>query len=57
MKEDVMPVLGSYDLVEDNLIVIFDNASIHTSLEVQELTCHTGALLINTAPYSQSWLS
>ncbi len=52
-----MPVLGSYDLVEDNLIVIFDNASIHTSLEVQELTCHTGALLINTAPYSQSWLS
>jgi hypothetical protein len=44
--------LGDYALDEPRSIVIMDNATIHISDKVEQLIRDSGALMINTAPYS-----
>lgn len=52
VEQYIVPVLGTYELDEENSIVIMDNATIHISQRVKDLIEEAGALLINTAPYS-----
>ena len=47
-----MPVLGRYELCQENSIVILDNATIHHSEEIVRLIESKGAKIIYLPPYS-----
>ena len=52
VRENLVPVLGSYANSEPNSVVIMDNASTHMSREVVDTIEATGAYLLYAAPYS-----
>ena len=52
IRYSLVPVLGRYDLNEENSIVVMDNASTHVSPEVANLIESVGAYLLYAAPYS-----
>lgn len=52
VERDLLPHLMPFDGVNNNSIVIMDNASIHHSQAVADLISSVGALLIYLPPYS-----
>ena len=52
LNDNVIPVLGRYNLHEPHSIVVLDNASIHHTDEIVELIENAGAMVLYLAPYS-----
>ena len=52
VKEDLCPILGSFEESERRSIVIMDNASVHMMPEVKAAINAAGAYLLYSAPYS-----
>ena len=52
IKDDLCPILGSFEKSERRSIVILDNATVHMLPEVKEAIHAAGAYLLYTAAYS-----
>ena len=51
-KDDLCPILGSFEKSERRSIVVLDNATVHMLPEVKEAIHAAGAYLLYTASYS-----
>ena len=52
VKEDLVPILGSFERSEKRSVVLMDNASVHMLPEVKEAIHNKDAYLMYTPPYS-----
>ena len=51
-RDIVVPCLGRFDLLEENSVVVLDNAPTHQTPELRRLAASVGAVLVFLAPYS-----
>ena len=52
VKEYLLPVLGNYEVGEQNSILVLDNASTHVSDHIVDMIKAKGTYVLFTAPYS-----